>query len=136
MRCQTAIPATAWFRTGFLVLVCVAIASPAALAQSKNPGTTLSPPSAPSPYVAPPVRLAVPPPAVASPPATAEGDGSARRLAATLPLDPTTRDLRNRLPADVQGTIHRLGLREPHGTRTDLRGHAPTPKEIADALAH
>lgn len=127
---------TKWFRTGFLVLFGVTIMGPPAIAQSKNPGTTLSPPSAASPYVAPPVRMAVPPPAAVFSSADAEADGAARRLAASLPLDPATRDLRNRLPADVQGTIYQLGLRIPHGSRTDLRGHTPTPKEIVDALAH
>ncbi len=125
-------------------MACTALASAAALAQSKNPGTTLgpsysAPPSyTPTPSYSPPpvARPVVPPPVAAAPPASPEPDGAARRLAETLPLDPATRDLRNREPADVPGVIRELGLRVPHGTRVDLRGRTPTPKEIADALAH
>ena len=128
----------------FLVLACAALPSAAAMAQSKNPGTTLSPDYSPAPSYSPGsiptpppvVHRVVPPPAASTPPTSAEADGSARRLAETLPLDPATRDLRNREPADVHAVIRQLGLREPHGTRVDLRGRTPTPKEIADALAH
>jgi hypothetical protein len=119
-------------RLAVLAAGCVALAGTAAMAQSKYPGTTLSPTPAP---VAPIARPVAPPVAQAAP-ATPETNAAATRLADSLPLDATTRDLRNRLPADPHAVERKLGLREPHGTRVDMRGRTPTPKEIVDALAH
>jgi hypothetical protein len=116
----------------------VALVGATAQAQSKYPGTTLAPstvPTAPPPRPAAIPPVATPPPAQAAP-APAENNTAVARLADSLPLDPATRDLRNRLPADPRGIERRLGLREPHGPRVDMRGRTPTPKEIADALAH
>ena len=63
------------------------------------------------------------------------GNPDAERLAQALPLDPQTRELRDQMPADPRGTELRLGLREPRGPATDLRGRTPSPQEIVDALA-
>lgn len=63
------------------------------------------------------------------------GNPDAERLAQSLPLDPQTRELQDRLPPDPRGTGQRLGLREPQGPATDLRGRTPSPREIVDALA-
>jgi len=91
-------------------------------------------PYMPSPYAspsyAPPAPQAMPP--VAAPRA---GNPDAERLAQSLPLDPQTRELRDQLPADPRGTERRLGLREPRGPATDLRGRTPNSREIVDALA-
>lgn len=59
----------------------------------------------------------------------------AEQLSERLPLDPQTRDLRDQLPPDTRDTQRRLGLRPARGPVTDLRGHTPTPGEIANALA-
>lgn len=59
----------------------------------------------------------------------------AERLAQTLPLDPQTRGLQDQEPANPQAVERRLGLREPHGPVTDLRGRTPTPRDIVNALA-
>lgn len=89
-------------------------------------------PSMPSPYASP--RYARPAPR-ALPPAARAGNPDAERLAQSLPLDPQTRELRDQMPADPRGVERRLGLREPRGPATDLRGRAPSPREIVDALA-
>jgi len=136
MRCKTKLRLTTWVRMVLSALACATLVSVAAMAQSKYSGPTLNPTNTPSKPAPPVDRQPVTSPDNATPPANAEADGAARSLAARLPLDPATRDLRNRLPADVPGTIRRLGLREPHGSRVDLSGRTPTPKEIADALAH
>jgi hypothetical protein len=86
--------------------------------------------------VTPPVSKPVRPKAAAPPPpAPAPLDADAERLARSLPLDPATRDLQDRLPADVPGVERQLGLRPPKGPVTDLRGQVPTPPQIVDALA-
>ncbi len=91
-------------------------------------------PSYPSPSYAPPSYM--PPRALRPlPPAARAGNSDAERLAQTLPLDPQTRELRDQMPADPRGTERQLGLREPHGPATDLRGHTPSPREIVNALA-
>lgn len=59
----------------------------------------------------------------------------AEQLSERLPLDAQTRDLRDQLPADTRETQRRLGLHPARGPVTDLRGHTPTPGEIANALA-
>ena len=87
------------------------------------------PPFAPPSYPSPSTR---PVPSVAAPRA---GNPDAERLAQTLPLDPQTRELRDQMPADPRGTERRLGLRDPRGPAPDLRGRAPSPREIVDALA-
>lgn len=112
----------------------------------KYPGDTIPlAPSVPAPrYVAPPVAIppqpAFPAPAPVRPAPQVtlapEADAQARQLSERLPLDPATLNLQNRLPADVPGTIRRLGLRVPNGTRTDLRNHPATTSEIVNALAH
>ena len=127
-----------------LVMAIVAVGMLPSLAHAqKYPGTPLQPtPAAPlprpqAPMFTPPAPS--PAPSLAPAPlvdASAERDSDARSLAARLPLDPATANLRNRLPADVAGTIRRLGLRTPNGTRTDLRGQTPTVTEIVNALAH
>jgi len=100
-------------------------------------------PSYASPAYAPPAYAppAVAPPAY-TPPATRPlaagpqaGNPDAERLAQSLPLDPQIRELRDQLPADPRGAERRLGLREPRGPATDLRGRAPNAREIVDALA-
>lgn len=84
-----------------------------------------------------PAPQAMPQPAAQpAAPAGAESDAEARQLAQRLPLPPATRDLQNRLPADVLGTERQLGLRRPNGPRVDMRGRTPSPEEIANALAH
>jgi len=93
------------------------------------PPPSYSPSSYPSPSYMPP-RAPRP-----LPPAARAGNPDAERLAQSLPLDPQTRELRDQMPADPRGTERRLGLREPHGPATDLRGRAPSPREIVNALA-
>lgn len=121
-------------------LALLAVPPGAAVAQQKNTGPVLptfppgmsAPPSA-APPPAPAYRPAPPPPASAAP---RTGNPDAERLAQALPLDPQTRELRDQLPADPRGTGQRLGLREPRGPATDLRGgRTPSPREIVDALA-
>jgi hypothetical protein len=116
-----------------IVLVFSILALPSAGLAQKNSGPAPAPPYIPP--TAAPMRPVLPPP-VAAPPAPVEADNSARSLAQQLPLDPATRDLRNRLPADVPGTIRRLGLRVPQGPRTDMRGRTPSAQEVTNALAH
>ncbi len=87
------------------------------------PPATVTPPS----YRAPPVSAPAPQAAGHNP--------QVEQLAQALPLDPATRELTNREPADIRGTERRLGLRESRGQRTDLRNHTPTTREILDALA-
>ena len=89
-----------------------------------------APPSYAPPSYAPPGPRPLPP--IAAP---RSGNPDAERLAQALPLDPQTRELRDQMPADPRGTERRLGLREPRGPATDLRGRAPSPREIVDALA-
>ncbi len=96
------------------------------------PPAYTSPPSMPSPYASPHYPRPAPRPL---PPAARAGNPDAERLAQSLPLDPQTRELRDQMPADPRGVERRLGLREPRGPATDLRGRAPSPREIADALA-
>ena len=116
-----------------LVFPCVA---------QKNSGPLLPTtplPYAPHPYVPP----AYDPPQTSAPrvfdaprpPVARAGNPDAERLAQALPLDPQTRELRDRMPADPRGIERRLGLREPHGPAADLRGRTPSPREIVDALA-
>ena len=118
------------------ILAALALASiPAAGWAQKNSGDLIpvTPPSAPAPvYRAPPAPVAarVPPP-----PPTQGHNPVVEAQAQALPLDPATRELTNREPADIRGVERRLNLRETHGQRTDLRGHTPSTREIVDALA-
>ena len=119
-----------------LALLLSAHLSSQGLAQ-KYPGDTLQAiPSPRVPSTPPPARAAPLPSAVPVPDAAAETDPDARALAARLPLDPLTANLRSRMPADVPGTMRRLGLRPPNGTRVDLRGRTPSKSEIINALVH
>lgn len=94
--------------------------------------TSLTPPAyAPAQQPKP-----VTPVAPTAPAAPAERDSQAQQLSQSLPLDPATLNLRNRLPADVPGTERRLGLRVPHGRTTNLEGRNPSTQEITDALVH
>ena len=89
------------------------------------------PSSVPQGYAAPPVAQ-VAPQAISPRGSNPDAD----RLAQTLPIDSQTRELRDQLPADPRGTERRLGLREPRGPATDMRGgRTPTTREIVDALA-
>lgn len=100
------------------------------------PGMSAPPAQAPAPV--PTYRPAPLPPAPLPPTSAAPrgGNPDAERLAQALPLDPQTRELRDQLPPDPRGTGQRLGLREPRGPATDLRGRGtPSPREIVDALA-
>jgi hypothetical protein len=94
----------------------------------------------PAPVVPRPVPRPAPfapPSAAALPPqAPAETDSEAAQLADRLPLDPSTRDLRNQLPPDVPGTIRQLRLRVPNGSRVNLTSHRPSSAEILNALTH
>ena len=107
-----------------------------ALAQ-KFPGPATPPPAArparPTPFDGPAFPQG-------TAPGTAQGapqgaNPAVEQQAMALPLDPATRELRDAVPADVPGVERQLGLREPRGPRTDLRGRTPSPQEIADALA-
>jgi hypothetical protein len=124
----------------WIVCACVlslAIGVPA-VAQ-KYPGTTI--PAAPAPSPAPSVSRApaatqpAPPTQPATSSVTPGSDTAAQQLARSLPLDPATRDMRDRLPPNVAAVEHALGLRPPLGPATDLRGEVPTPRQIVDALA-
>lgn len=99
-----------------------------------SPPAYAPPPYSPQPYASRPYAPPAPRP---MPPAAAPqgGNPDAERLARTLPLDPQTRELRDQMPADPRGAERRLGLREPRGAATDLRGRTPSPREIVDALA-
>ena len=120
------------------ILAALALASiPAVGWAQKNSGDLI--PVTPPPSAAAPVYRAPPAPVVArvAPPAPA-GQGHnpvVEAQAQALPLDPATRELTNREPADIHGVERRLNLRETHGQRTDLRGHTPSTREIVDALA-
>lgn len=98
-----------------------------ALAQ-KYPGPA-TPPRPTRPTVPAPLSEPV------GPAAAPQNNPVVEQQAAALPLDPATRELRDAVPADVPGIERQLGLREPRGPRTDLRGRTPSPQEIADALA-
>lgn len=123
------------------------IAAPAWGQKNSGPLLPTSPPAYTPPaytpplYAPPPVSppfarrpYAVPAPQP-MPPAPQAGNPDAERLARTLPLDPQTRELRDQMPADPRGAERRLGLREPRGPATDLRGRTPSSREIVDALA-
>jgi hypothetical protein len=110
--------------------------TPALAQKNSGPLLPITPPYASPPqYAAPPYSS---PPYTSSPPRPSlarAGNPDAERLAQSLPLDPQTRELRDQMPADPRGTERRLGLREPRGPATDLRGRAPSSREIVDALA-
>jgi len=130
--------------------IALAIAVPARAQKNSGPLLPMSPPSYSPPAYSPP---AYSPPAYTSPsyaprsyapamprpipPAATPrpGNPDAERLAQSLPLDPQTRELRDQMPSDPRGTERRLGLREPRGPATDMRGRTPSPREIIDALA-
>lgn len=123
--------------------IALGIAAPAWAQKNSGPLLPTSPPAyappayAPPPYASPPFArrpYAVPAPQP-MPPAPQAGNPDAERLARTLPLDPQTRELRDQMPADPRGAERRLGLREPRGPATDLRGRTPSSREIVDALA-
>jgi hypothetical protein len=123
------------WRAAVPVIFVAALCGPA-LAQDKYPGDAL--PETPAGIRPPPAPVAVPrPQAVTAPPIARQGgrDAAAERLSQQLPLDPATRDLRDRLPADITGTERRLGLRPPGGPVTDLRGRVPSAAEIERALS-
>ena len=102
-----------------------------------QPPVRTAPPYQAPPYQAPPYQApAYPaPPRTAPPPAASGNNPEAARLAQTLPIDPQTAALVNQEPADPRATERRLGLREPRGPATDMRGRRPSPREIVDALA-
>lgn len=105
--------------------------SPPAYAPRAFTPPAYAPPAYAPPAYAPPSYA----PRPAPPAAPQAGNPDAERLAQTLPLDPQTRELHDQMPADPRGTERRLGLREPRGPATDLRGRTPSPREIVDALA-
>ncbi len=116
------------------------IAAPVWAQKNSGPLLPISPPAySPPPYTSPPLarRPYAQPPLQSMPSAAAPraGNPDAERLAQSLPLDPQTRELRDQMPADPGGTERRLGLREPRGPATDLRGRTPSSREIVDALA-
>ena len=132
-------------RLAILGAVALGIAVPAWAQKNSGPLLPASPPPYAPPAYAPPAyapppyapRPPYPPPAARppSPPGPQAGNPDAERLAQTLPLDPQTRELRDQMPPDPRGAERRLGLREPRGPATDLRGRTPSPREIVDALA-
>ncbi len=128
-------------RLGILGAVALGLAVPAWAQKNSGPLLPASPPAyAPPAYAAPPAAPSYAPrpysPAPRPPPPGPQaGNPDAERLAQTLPLDPQTRELRDQMPPDPRGTERRLGLREPRGPATDLRGRTPSPREIVDALA-
>ena len=130
--------------------VALAIAAPAGAQKNSGPLLPMSPPAysppayspppyAPAPYAprsyAPPPYAPPAPRPLPSAAAPRPGNPDAERLAQSLPLDPQTRELRDQMPADPRGAERRLGLREPRGPATDLRGRTPSTREIIDALA-
>ena len=129
-------------RLGILGVVALGIAVPAWAQKNSGPLLPTSPPAYAPPAYGPPSYA---PPSYAPrpyypaprrpPPGPQAGNPDAERMAQTLPLDPQTRELRDQMPPDPRGTGHRLGLREPRGPATDLRGRTPSPREIVDALA-
>ena len=126
-------------RLAILGAVALGIAVPAWAQKNSGPLLPASPPTYALPAYAPPSyapRPPYPPPAPRPPPPGSQaGNPDAERLAQTLPLDPQTRELRDQMPPDPLGAERRLGLREPRGPATDLRGRTPSPREIVDALA-
>ena len=126
-------------RAGWLLAGAFVLGAVPAWAQ-KYPGETIPvgppPTPRPAPYTPPAYTPPAPRPMPAAPQAGAERDGEARQLAGQLPLDPGTANLQNRLPADVPGTIRRLGLRTPNGSRTDLRNRPATTGDVINALQH
>lgn len=127
-------------RLGILCVVALGLSAPAWAQKNSGPLLPVSPPAYTPPAFAPPStpppRPYYPSPAPrAAPPGPQAGNPDAERLAQTLPLDPQTRELRDQMPPDPRGTERRLGLREPRGPATDLRGRTPSPQEIVDALA-
>ena len=117
-------------RLAILGAVALGIAVPAWAQKNSGPLLPTSPPAYAPPAYAPPSYAPRPPP-----PGPQAGNPDAERLAQTLPLDPQTRELRDQMPPDPRDTERRLGLREPRGPATDLRGRTPSPREIVDALA-
>ena len=115
--------------------IALGIAAPAWAQKNSGPLLPTSPPAySPPPYARrayAPVTPRPMPPVTNSRP----GNPDAERLAQSLPLDPQTRELRDQMPSDPRGTERRLGLREPRGPATDMRGRTPSPREIIDALA-
>jgi hypothetical protein len=113
----------------------------APLAGSKSPGAeyappayrppSYSPPSHSPPAYSPPPAYAPAPPSMATPLGT---DPEAERLSRSLPLAPATRDAQDRLPPDPGMVERQLGLRQPVGPATDLRGHVPSTQEIVNGL--
>ncbi len=127
-------------RLGILCAVALGFAAPAWAQKNSGPLLPISPFGYTPPAFAPPSippRPYYPPPAPRPAPSAGPqaGNPDAERLAQTLPLDPQTRELRDQMPPDPRGAERRLGLREPRGPATDLRGRTPSPQEIVDALA-
>lgn len=103
-------------------------------AGSKSAAPVVVPrPAIPAPWSAPAVVPAPSAPALV-PGQIGGNDAQALADERALPLDPATRNLRNQLPADPQAVKRQLGLRDPVGPVTDLRGHTPSPQEIANGL--
>lgn len=127
---------------GATIAIVAGLAFPCVAQKNSGPLLPMTPPYAVRSHAAPAYdsppssmpRLYDAPHDAPRPPVTRAGNPDAERLAQSLPLDPQIRELRDRMPADPQGTERRLGLREPHGPATDLRGRAPSPREIVDAL--
>lgn len=113
-------------------MIAALAASPAGAQKNSGPLLpTYQPPVRTAPYQAP----ASPAPLRTAPPSAGGTNPEAARLAQTLPIDPQTAALVNQEPADPRATERRLGLREPRGPVTDMRGRRPSPREIVDALA-
>lgn len=120
--------------------IALGIAAPAWAQKNSGPLLPMSPPAYSPPAYAPVPNaprsyapaMPRPMPSAAAP---RPGNPDAERLAQSLPLDPQTRELRDQMPSDPRGTERRLGLREPRGPATDMRGRTPSPREIIDALA-
>lgn len=121
-------------RTRTCAVICLAIGTATSLPASaqKNSGPLL-PIEAPRARATPPTYA---PRRAPEPSAQQPGrNPQVEQLSERLPLDPQTREMRDQLPPDTRDIQRRLGLRPARGPVTDLRGHTPTPREIANALA-
>lgn len=122
-----------WLPSIFLSVVATASAQIVAPPPSaKAPYPTYAPP----PYApAEPALRAPLPPTGLPPPSTVGGnDAGARQLENSLPLDPATRNLHDQVPPNPGAVERQLGLRQPVGPVTDLRGRAPSSQEIVNGL--
>jgi hypothetical protein len=119
----------------YLFFVFVAAASAQIVAPSPSAKTPY-PTYAPPPYApaAPAPRSALPPATLPSTGTIGGNDAGARQIENRLPLDPATRNLQDQVPPNPGAVERQLGLRQPVGPVTDLRGHAPSPQEIVNGL--